>query len=259
MLPLAVTAKDLFGWFALSKREKLAYAHLRGEGVEIGALSTPLRVFHGARVRYLDNTTRAANIAKFPELAPEALVEPDYLCDGFTMDAVPAASQDFLIANHVLEHAPDPVGVLRAWVRVLRPGKIAYVTVPVVSECFDRGRAITSVDHVIEDFDLSSQGRQDAMRERNKAHYAEWLTISLPAIQRQHGEPTTALSSDALAREIDDWSGRNAEIHFHTFTAASMRSLLERITTSGLLDASLVKLKDCGPELVAILKARKDR
>jgi SAM-dependent methyltransferase len=245
-----------FDWFRLSKREKLAYKYLRGEGLEIGALSTPLRVFHGARVRYLDNTTRAENIAKFPELSPDAIVEPTYICDGFSMSAVPDASQDFLIANHVLEHAPDPIGVLRAWLRVLRPGKIAYVTVPVVSECFDRGRAVTPVEHVIEDFDLSSKGQKDAMRERNKAHYAEWLTISLPTIKRERGEPADALSSEAFAREIDDWANRNAEIHFHTFTAASMRSLIERITTSGLLGASLVQLKDCGPELIAIVKAR---
>jgi SAM-dependent methyltransferase len=254
LLPLVT--KGLLGWFALSKRDKLSHKYLRGEGLEIGALAAPLRVFHGARVRYLDNTTRADSIAKFPELAPESIVEPEYLCDGFTMATVPAASQDFLIANHVLEHAPDPIGVLRAWLRVLRPGKIVYVSVPVIDECFDRGRVVTSVEHMLEDFQLSTQGRGDALRERNKEHYAEWLTISLPAIQRGRGQPADAPSPEALAHEVDDWSDRNAEIHFHTFTCASLRRLLERITTSDVLDASLVRIVDCGVELIAILRVR---
>jgi SAM-dependent methyltransferase len=242
-------------WFTLSRREKVAWRFLRGDGLEVGALSTPLRVFHGARVKYVDNTTREANIAKFPELSPDSLVEPHYLCDGFTLEAVATASHDFLVANHVLEHAPNPVAVLRAWLRVLRPGGVVYVTVPVVGECFDRGRPVTAVEHLFEDFEIASGGRDDAMRERNKAHYTEWLTISLPAINRDQGRRAEALSPEALAREVDDWNSRNVEIHFHTFTAGSFRQLLERVVASDTRGASVAAIVDSKYEVIAVVRA----
>jgi ubiquinone/menaquinone biosynthesis C-methylase UbiE len=38
-------------------------------------------------------------------------------------------SVDFVIANLVLEHVPDPLAALGEWLRVLRPGGYAYVVV----------------------------------------------------------------------------------------------------------------------------------
>lgn len=42
----------------------------------------------------------------------------------------PYSSFDRLIATHVLEHLPDPVGVLKEWNRVVRPGGIISIVLP---------------------------------------------------------------------------------------------------------------------------------
>jgi ubiquinone/menaquinone biosynthesis C-methylase UbiE len=37
------------------------------------------------------------------------------------------SSQDFVIANHLLEHLPDPIGALKEWYRVLRAGGTLFL------------------------------------------------------------------------------------------------------------------------------------
>jgi hypothetical protein len=59
-------------------------------------------------VRYVDYVTREENLRKFPELDPRTLVTPDIVDDGFVLANVPAESQQFVAANHVLEHASNP-------------------------------------------------------------------------------------------------------------------------------------------------------
>jgi SAM-dependent methyltransferase len=43
---------------------------------------------------------------------------------------IPSASLDVVHANHVFEHLPDPVGAMRAAMRLLRPGGILVAEVP---------------------------------------------------------------------------------------------------------------------------------
>ncbi|MCP6623602.1 class I SAM-dependent methyltransferase, partial [Klebsiella pneumoniae] len=78
---------------------------------------------------------REENIRKFPELDAASIVPTDYLEDGFTLASIPDCSQDFVIANHVLEHASNPLQVLSNWARVLRPGGTLFITVPIGSRC----------------------------------------------------------------------------------------------------------------------------
>jgi 2-polyprenyl-3-methyl-5-hydroxy-6-metoxy-1,4-benzoquinol methylase len=45
-------------------------------------------------------------------------------------DAIPDASYDFVILNHVLEHIPDPLPTLTALCRKLRPGGYIWIAFP---------------------------------------------------------------------------------------------------------------------------------
>jgi SAM-dependent methyltransferase len=47
-----------------------------------------------------------------------------------TTTEFPDAFFDFIHVNNVLEHVPDPVGVLRDCRRILRPGGLVYVSIP---------------------------------------------------------------------------------------------------------------------------------
>lgn len=230
-------------------RASMARRHLRGTGIEIGAMHCPLPPHRGMNVKYVDNTSLEDNLMRFPELRGKHLVRPDYVEDGFTLASIANTSQDFVIANHVLEHAPNPLGVLVNWARVLRPGGSMLLSVPIADSCFDRGRRETSLEHMQEDYRVEAQ----ILGQRNLEHYEEWLTISEPAIHAMNGRPPLIESEAERRARIEEMRLRNSEIHFHTFSAASFRRLLEFFATE--LDGRfrVAGMHATGGEIIAVI------
>src|SRR5262245_50309382 len=91
-------------------RETIANLYLSGEGIEIGALHNPLPLPPSARVRYVDRMDLAELRKQYPELGSKKLVPVDIVDEGERLGRVPDASQQFVIANHFLEHCQDPIG-----------------------------------------------------------------------------------------------------------------------------------------------------
>lgn len=105
---------------------------LFGVGLEIGALNAPTPLPVGVRAAYVDRLSRTEAAARFPELDAAGLVEVDAVIDldREGLGAYDAASQDFVIAQMVLDHVADPAGVLVELFRVVRPGGHVVISVP---------------------------------------------------------------------------------------------------------------------------------
>ncbi len=236
-----LTKTDVSGILSESPRGDLrvllSKQYIKGSGLEIGALYLPLFVSEGVTVTYVDLFSREESIAKYPELNAAEIVPIDHIDDGFVLSTIPEASQDFLIANHVLEHTPNPIQVLLNWVRVLKPNGVLFVTVPILDMCFDKGRALTPLQHLIDDFNLYKRQDQAQINERNKGHLIEWVTISEPAILSEREADYVPLSPSKLQQRIDGEDLENLDIHFHTFSLDSVKSLIHFFTTE--LDDSL--------------------
>ncbi|PKO72743.1 MAG: class I SAM-dependent methyltransferase [Betaproteobacteria bacterium HGW-Betaproteobacteria-14] len=235
-------------------RRRLALHHLPagGRGLEIGPLHCPLPLPPGARARYVDHHT-AGELRRLRDDAGAGIVDTDILTDGFTLGCIAAASQDFVVANHVLEHATDALGTLENWLRVLRPGGVLFVAVPIGACCFDRGRAVTTPQHFLDDRRLSASGDSEAMRERNRVHVEEHLDIAAPALARGRGEVWTPLQGEAREREIARLLGADAsQVHHHVFTPESFAALL------GLLGpaARIERVARSSIEIVGIVSKR---
>ncbi len=204
----------------------LRYLSVGSCGLEIGALHCPLPLPQGAQSRYIDINM----LDKLRELRSDAgdvIVTPDIIADGFSLSCIAPASQDFVIANHVLEHATDALGTLNNWLAVLRPGGIIFVAVPRAQRCFDCGRAVTSTAHFLEDYNLSLNGKLMAMRERNLVHIEEHLTISAPTLANMQGVPWVQPVGEERERMIEQLIGADSShIHHHVFTVGSFAALL---------------------------------
>lgn len=87
----------------LDARTEFAHRFLSGEGLEIGAPDRPLPLPPGASSRQVDRE------------APATLAD---------------ASQDFIVADHLLGVADDPVDTIAAHLAKLRPGGVLLYTVP---------------------------------------------------------------------------------------------------------------------------------
>ena len=130
------------------ERHRLLWLYLTNE---TSFFSAPLKVLHFApeqafynrfrKLKNLDYTTTDLN-------SPLADVKAD-ICD------LPfkAAEFDFILCNHVLEHIPDDRAALSEIHRVLRPGGLALIMVPI-----DRNRHETFEDPQI----VSPSARHEA-------------------------------------------------------------------------------------------------
>jgi SAM-dependent methyltransferase len=190
-------------------RPDVARVYLRGHGIEIGALHRPLRVPHAARVSYVDRLPREELYRQYPHLADHDLVRVDIVDDGERLARVADESQDFVIANHFLEHCQDPIGTLLHFFRVLRDDGILYLAVPDKRYTFDCDRPITPLEHLLVDHE--SGGGKLSKRE----HVSEYVRLVLKAANPEEVE-----------READRLLAMDYSIHYHVWTQTELMELL---------------------------------
>ena len=199
-------------------REDLARRYLRGAGIEIGALDRPQRVPPEVDVAYVDYLDKAGLIAELGDALRAAGTDPSTIVDVTHVDTIDTlatfadASQDFLIANHVLEHVEDPLGALTHVLRVLKPGGVAMLSLPDARFSFDAGRERTSVEHLLRDH------REGPVVSRSQ-HYEEWARLI-------EGQPEAD-----VPRRVGEFAAADARHHFHVW---ELETFLELLRASGL-------------------------
>jgi predicted SAM-dependent methyltransferase len=199
----------------LEARAEFAYRFLRGEGLEIGALNRRLLVPAWATTRNVDRLPTDELRAAYPELARLDLATVDVVDDGERLETIEADSQDFIVANHFLEHTEDPIGTIAIHLGKLKPGGILFYAVPDKRYTFDHRREVTTVEHIVRDHE---EGPEWSRRE----HYDEYGAAVLGG-EEDRGAQDFAERAESYARELE---ASQASIHAHTFTAASFLALL---------------------------------
>lgn len=194
----------------LTRRQFVAQIYLRGDGIEIGALHNPLQVPPAAQVKYVDRLSVAELRRHYPELTAEALIEPDIICDGEELETIPNASQDFVIANHFIEHCQNPIKAFGNMLRVLRPEGILYLAIPDKRYTFDRTRPLTTLDHVRRDY-------QEGPEWSRRGHFEE--TVHYCALEA----PPDQAAFDQHVQHLLDI---NYSIHYHVWTPLQFFELL---------------------------------
>lgn len=240
-----------------SARKRTSFRYLRGEGLEIGALQHPLEVSPGVVVKYVDYATREENVKKYPEIDSSRIVVTDHVGDGFELSCINPASQDFIIANHVLEHAPNPLQVLLNWRNALRTSGILFLTIPNADKSFDKGRMITTVEHIVEDYELVKAGEAQTFAARNREHYREFVDISIPNLKRVHRNLKTYRTEEEKNAYVDKLMRESSvDPHFHVFTKSSIHSIMHHLIDHYLPDMALreVVYSRSGYEYVLILE-----
>jgi SAM-dependent methyltransferase len=118
-----------------------------GVGLEIGPLHRPIVGRNDADVLYVDHATTEDLVAKYaydPEV-DEVLPVDVIWGDRRLREALGERRAHWVIASHVIEHVPDPVGWLTQIGEVLVPGGVLSLAVPDKRFCFDAKRRVTDV------------------------------------------------------------------------------------------------------------------
>jgi SAM-dependent methyltransferase len=221
-------------------RERLL-KHLRGSGIEIGALHRPVPASH-LSIRYVDRLKRAQLYDAYPELKELPVVETDILDDAETLATIPDDTQDFVIANHVIEHMRNPLAALLSWRRVLKPHGRLFMAVPDKHLTFDREREITPLSHVIDDY-----LRPD--RDRDHQAFLDFALFVSCRVFHVRPEGEAKVFADELA-------AKNYSIHFHVWDKPAFDDLL-RYMERNLLDwrmRSIDTMPTLGDEFAYVLE-----
>ena len=155
--------------------------------------------------------------AEYAELAEWDLTPVDVIDNGELLTTIPEASQDFIVANHFLEHCEDPIRTIETHLGKLRPGGVLFYAVPDKRYTFDSRRPLTPLDHMVADHE------QGAERSRSE-HYDEWTRLVID------GEAPAGLEGGTF----DEWVAKRAgelerdaySIHMHVWTQAQFLALI---------------------------------
>ena len=122
----------------MRRRELAAIDVARMRGLEIGPLAAPRVRKNQGPVRYLDHASTAELRRKYADDPVikhrlDDIVDVDYVIgeNAAISDVVAADTPfDYVIASHVFEHIPDPIGWMRDLTHVLHPGGILSLIIP---------------------------------------------------------------------------------------------------------------------------------
>jgi SAM-dependent methyltransferase len=182
-------------------RRELSFQYITGSGVEVGALNAPLEVRPNVMVKYAD----------LHETEPlRSDYAPDLISDLESMAGIDDASQNFVIANHVLEHVENPLRALRSVNRVLQPGGIAFIALPDKRYTFDKRRAVTPLAHLIRDFE-EGPGWSAGI------HYLDWAE-NVEGLRGKEAEDRASI----LLSTHDN-------IHFHVWDFVAMKEMFSYV------------------------------
>lgn len=201
-------------------RQVLTAEYIRGQGLEIGALHKPLPVSPGTVVKYVDRYDVAGLRAHYPELAAEPLVPIDIIDNGERLETIADGSQDFVIANHFLEHTQNPIGTLRRLLQVLKRGGLLYLAVPDKRGTFDQKRPLTLWDHLDHDDVHGPQASRES-------HFREWVQL------------VDNVTGEAVEPKVAELMQKDYSIHFHVWTHDSFIEFLHEVRLKKQLPMTL--------------------
>jgi SAM-dependent methyltransferase len=196
-------------------RREFAHRYISGSGLEIGALNRPLDVPDDARVSQVDRMSVADLRRHYPEMEQLELPEVDVVDNGETLATVAGGSQDFIIANHFLEHTADPIRTIGNHLSKLKPGGVLFYAVPDKRYSFDFRRPITPLEHMVRDHEEGAAGSR-------AQHYEEWARFVASTDEERATEGFEELARQR-ARELD---AADYSIHTHTWDQASFLELI---------------------------------
>ena len=217
------------------RRTTVARAYIRGQGIEIGALNKPLRVPIGTRVSYVDRMPAEELHRLYPDIPVRTLVPVDIVDDGERLPTVGDRTQDFVIANHFLEHCENPIGTVGNLLRVLRPGGILFAAIPDKRFTFDRDRPVTSLSHLIEDHESGPEGSR-------RAHLEEWARL------------VDRVPEERVERRVAQLLATGYSIHYHVWTPTDILELLVWLARDGQLPFDTELFLQRNEEMIVILR-----
>ena len=125
------------------------------------------------------------------------------IADGGDLKEIIDCKYDFILSCHSLEHMANPIKALLEWKRIIKNNSYILLILPHKDKTFDHNRPVTSLEHLIVDF-------ENETGERDKTHFDDVISFH-------------DLSMDSGIENIDQLTTRTFEnftnrcVHHHIF------------------------------------------
>jgi SAM-dependent methyltransferase len=130
-------------------------------------------------------------------------VGEQYVSEATNLDLINSESYDFLLSSNCLEHVANPFQAIEEWKRVIKPNGFMLLVLPNKNSNFDHNRAVTTFQHLLEDFN-------NGTTEADLTHLEEILTLHDLSRDIQAGD-----YENFKSRSLDNLSNRG--LHHHVF------------------------------------------
>ncbi|MBZ0131715.1 MAG: class I SAM-dependent methyltransferase [Rhodocyclaceae bacterium] len=138
-----------------------------------------------------------------------------HIAEATAMERFVPASYNFVLASHVLEHIANPIQALSEWKRLLKDWGVLVLLLPHKDKTFDHRRPVTTMEHLIADFDAG-------MREDDMTHLPEIL-----ALHDLERDPEAGDAEDFKMRSLRNFQNRC--LHHHVFDPRLAERLIEHV------------------------------
>lgn len=191
-----------------SKRKEIGNRFIGGVGYEIGAGSLPSHYAGMRHATYLDKRSKR-------ELEQHFKIEIPYDVHNVNEALDPA---DFLIAHHVIEHTPDPIGTIAQWASLIRDGGRMFFSLPAYDHACERDRPPTPFEHILDDY-LFNRNADSFDSKQHIPHFInQWAAMDLKNIwyAELDVQQFVTVSLSEVRRNGHD-------LHWHTYSLDVMR------------------------------------
>lgn len=195
---------------SMETMRELCVSHVRGQGVEFGAAANPLPIPIGVKVNYADIVGgEVLEEELYSQEDNHEYVDTDIISSFDDMKGINDDSLDFIIASHVIEHVRNPIkSVNIAWDKLKKGGTLVLI-VPKHKRTLDRHRTLTTLDHLIDDYNNPS-------KYKDLLHIAEFYSLAKPLSV-----------TDLYKKMLQSIEGDYHSIHYHVWDEATFTHLLK--------------------------------
>jgi len=225
-------------------------------GLEIGPLTAAVVRKDEGRVEYVDHLDTEALRKKYADAEGiDASLIPtiDHVLEEGRLPAhLIGGNYDYIIASHVFEHLPNPLGWLRECAAILRPGGCLSLVVPDKRFTFDYCRPLTTLAELI-DSDRSDQRKPSAKQIFEAATCSARLQAGItwqrpPQPEELHPEGADVDAFGVLKVE-EGWAGY-LDVHCTIYIPSSFLSLMARSARLDRHPFSLTSFHDTQPNSI---------
>jgi SAM-dependent methyltransferase len=233
-------------------------------GIEVGPSYRPIcPKKQGWNTLVVDHATKSELVAKYTawNIDTSLIEDVDVVLGEEGLNALgPKQTYDYILASHVIEHIPNPIGFLRSCADLLKPGARLRLAVPDKRFCFDLLKQVTTTGQLIQ---AHSENRRihtlgqvvDALM----LHVTCNGQITFPRIGAGDELKFVHLPIDAYTKAVQVIrSHQYYDIHGWVFTPSSFLVICSQLAALGVLPFRIISILPDGHHEFLVDAIRED-